>query len=61
MRKLTNSFVAGELTALLATELLFLLNPEVAHTWTSVLSVFFVFALTYGIAASAAFGSSFAR
>ncbi len=55
MRKLTNSLVASELTALLATELLFLLNPEVAHTWTSVLSVFSVFALTYGVAASLGF------
>ncbi len=55
MRKLTNALVAGQFTALLSTELLFLLNPEVPHTWTSVLSVFGVFAVTYGIAAGAAF------
>jgi len=55
MRKLTNSLVAGQFTALLATELLFLLNPEVPHTWTSVLSVFGVFAVTYGLAAGIAF------
>jgi predicted AlkP superfamily phosphohydrolase/phosphomutase len=55
MRKLTNSLVAGKFTALLATELLFLLNPEAPHTWRSVFSVFGVFATTYGIASAFAF------
>ncbi len=55
MRKLTNALVAGQFTALLSTELLFLLNPEVPHTWTSVLSVFATFSITYGLAAGAAF------
>ncbi len=55
MRKLTNSLVAGQFTALFSTELLFLLNPEVPHTWTSVLSVFGAFAVTYGVAAGAVF------
>jgi predicted AlkP superfamily phosphohydrolase/phosphomutase len=55
MRKLSNSLVAGQFMALLATELLFLMNPEVPHTWRSVLSVFGVFAITYGLAAAVAF------
>jgi hypothetical protein len=55
MRKLTNSLVAGQFTALLIAELLFLLNPEVPHTWVSVLSVFCVMGLTYGMAGAAAF------
>lgn len=55
MRKLTNGLAAGQFMALLAAELLFLLNPEVPHTWTSVLSVFGAFAVTYGIAAGIAF------
>ncbi|MGH9332639.1 MAG: alkaline phosphatase family protein, partial [Vicinamibacteria bacterium] len=55
MRKLTNSLVAGQFVALLATEVVFLLNPEVPHTWTSVLSVWGVFAVTYGIAAGLLF------
>lgn len=55
MRKLTNGLVAGQFMALLAAESLFLLNPEVPHTWTSVLSVFGVLAVTYGLAAGVAF------
>jgi predicted AlkP superfamily phosphohydrolase/phosphomutase len=55
LRKLTNAVLAGQFTALLSTELLFLLNPEVPHTWTSVLSVFAVFSVSYGLAAGAAF------
>lgn len=50
MRKLTNALVAGQLAALLLAELVFLLNPEVPHTWTNVLSVWAVFAATYGLA-----------
>lgn len=51
MRKLTNGLAAGQLAAVLAAELVFMLNPEVPHTWTSVLSVFAVFSLTYGLGA----------
>lgn len=55
MRKLTNGILAGQFAAILATELVFMLNPEVPHTLTNVLSVLAVFALTYGIAAGAGF------
>ena len=51
MRKLTNSLLAGQFVALLATELVLLVNPEVPHTWRSVLSVFAVSAASYGLAA----------
>ena len=55
MRKLSNSLVAGQFAALLATELLFLLNPDVPHTWMNVLSVLGVFALSYGMAMAIAY------
>jgi hypothetical protein len=51
VRKLTNSLVGGQLAALLATEMILLLNPEVPHTWTNVLSVGSVSAVSYGIGA----------
>ena len=51
MRKLTNGLVAGQLVAVLLAELVFMLNPEVPHTWTNVLSVFAVFSITYGLGA----------
>jgi predicted AlkP superfamily phosphohydrolase/phosphomutase len=49
MRNLTNSLAAGQFAALLAAELIFLLNPEVPRTWRSVLSVWGVSASTYGL------------
>ena len=55
MRKLTNALVAGQLAALLFAELVFLLNPEVPHNWTNVLSVWGVFATTYGLAIGAGY------
>lgn len=55
MRKLTNGLVAGQFVALLAAELIFLLNPGVPHTVSNVLSVLGVSALTYGVAASIGF------
>jgi predicted AlkP superfamily phosphohydrolase/phosphomutase len=55
MRKLTNAIAAGQLAALLFAELVFLLNPEVPHTWTNVVSVWGVFAATYGLAIGAAY------
>ena len=55
MRKLTNALAAGQLAALFFAESTFLLNPEVPHTWTNVLSVWGVFAVTYGIVAGAVF------
>jgi hypothetical protein len=55
MRKLANCLAGGVLLALLATELLFLLNPEVPHTGKSVFAVVGVLAATYGIAGAAAF------
>jgi predicted AlkP superfamily phosphohydrolase/phosphomutase len=51
MRKLTNSLVAGQLVSLLLAECVFLLNPEVPHTWAYVSSVWGTFAATYGIVA----------
>ncbi len=55
MRKLTNSLVAGQVVALLLAECVFLLNPDVPHTWANVLSVWGTFAATYGIASCLAF------
>ena len=55
MRKATNCLVAGLVVALLLAECVFLLNPEVPHTFQTVLSVWGTFALTYGLAASLAF------
>jgi predicted AlkP superfamily phosphohydrolase/phosphomutase len=49
MRNLTNSLAAGQFAALLAAELIFMVNPEVPRTWRSVLSVWGVSALTYGL------------
>jgi predicted AlkP superfamily phosphohydrolase/phosphomutase len=40
---------------LLFSELIFLLNPEVPHTWRNVLSIWGVLAITYGLAAGFAF------
>jgi Type I phosphodiesterase / nucleotide pyrophosphatase len=57
MRKLTNGLVAGQFAALLVAELVFMLNPEVPHTVTNVVSVLAVFALTYGIAAGVGFSA----
>jgi len=55
MRKLTNSIAAGIAAALVCAESIFLLNPDIPHTWTNVLSVFGTFALTYGIGAAISF------
>lgn len=55
MRKLTNALAAGQLSGLLAAELVFILNPEVAHTPKNVLSVWGVFAVSYGVAAGMGF------
>jgi len=55
MRKLTNALAAGQVAALLIAECTFLLNPEVPHTWTNVLSVWGTFAATYGIATGVLF------
>jgi predicted AlkP superfamily phosphohydrolase/phosphomutase len=49
MRNLTNSLAAGQFAALLAAELIFMVNPEVPRTWRSVLSVWGVSASTYGL------------
>jgi predicted AlkP superfamily phosphohydrolase/phosphomutase len=54
MRNLTNSLAAGQFAALLAAELIFMVNPEVPRTWTSVLSVWGVSASTYGLFAGLA-------
>ncbi|HSF18488.1 MAG TPA: alkaline phosphatase family protein [Vicinamibacteria bacterium] len=53
MRKLTNALVAGQLAALLAAELVLILNPEVPHTPGNVLSVWGVFAISHGLAGAA--------
>lgn len=55
MRKLTNALAAGQVSALLAAELVFILNPEVAHTPKNVLSVWGLFAFSYGLAAGIGF------
>ncbi len=55
MRKLTNSLAAGMVLALLVAESVFLLNPDIPHTWKNVISIFGTFAISYGIGVGGVF------